>query len=267
MAYRVGSVPYLNSKPLVKPLEWKGEVEVRYAVPSRLPEMLDSGQVDAIMVSSIHALTTPGSRVAAGLSIGSQNEVVSVKLLSKVPPEQINSLALDASSMTSNALAQIVLAERYRNSVQGEPSPPDLKNMLDGHDACVLIGDNGMAADMSGLWVLDLGTEWRTLTDLPFVWALWVGRDRLNGQLVEHLQAAIDQSRANWEPVIQAAVAETGFSYDQCRHYLTQIMDYRLTEQHLAGLTEFGRLSVKHGIVESAALPEIVQARRVLSPL
>jgi chorismate dehydratase len=265
VGYRVGSVPYLNSKPLVKPLEWRGEVFVEYAVPSRLPQMLNAGPVDAIMVSSIYALTTPGSRVAAGISIGTQRDVVSVRLFSKVPPAEIQSVAWDASSMTSNALAKIVLAERYGAVVSGSSQPPVLSEMLARHDACVLIGDNGMAASDEGLWVLDLGHEWHALTGLPFVWALWVGRDRLTPELVGHLQRAVDESRGNWELVIQAAVEETGFSEDQCRHYLTEIMDYRLTEGHRAGLEEFGRLAVKHGAISDATMPEIVESEPALS--
>ena len=143
---------------------------------SLLPSMLDSGQADAIMVSSIHALVNPGSRVAACLSIGSQDEVLSVRLFSKVPIRQIKSLATDLSSMTSNALARIVLAEQYGVHPVSAPQPPSLDAMLRDHDACLMIGDNGMAAEANGLALLDLGREWRELTGLPFVWALWVGR-------------------------------------------------------------------------------------------
>jgi chorismate dehydratase len=167
--------------------------------------------------------------------------------------------------MTSNALAQIVLAERYGAKPSGEACPPNLDEMLKEHDACVLIGDNGMAANGRGLWTLDLGAEWRALTDLPFVWALWVGGERLSSELVGHLHSAVEQSRRDWEPVLNAAVAETGFSYEQCRHYLTEIMDYRLTEKHLAGLKEFGRLAFEHGLIEHVSMPEVVQSEPALS--
>jgi chorismate dehydratase len=209
-------------------------------------------------------LVNPGSRVAAGLSIGSQDEVLSVRLFSKVPIRQIKSLATDLSSMTSNALARIVLAERYGVHPVSAPQPPSLDAMLRDHDACLMIGDNGMAAEANGLTVLDLGHEWRTLTGLPFVWALWVGGDRLTSGLVSHLQDAMAQSRRNWDRVVVAAAEETGFSHERCRHYLTEIMDYRLTDGHLEGLGEFGRLAVSNGVIERFQMPEIVHPEPAL---
>ena len=59
MTYTVGSVPYLNAKPLVRMFEELGDdspVKVIYDVPSRLPKLLEEGTVQAIMVSSIEAL-------------------------------------------------------------------------------------------------------------------------------------------------------------------------------------------------------------------
>ena len=49
--FRVGCVPFVNARPLVAafdaPNDW---VEVVYDVPSKLPALLDSGEVDAILV-------------------------------------------------------------------------------------------------------------------------------------------------------------------------------------------------------------------------
>jgi chorismate dehydratase len=262
VTYNVGCVPYLNAKPLVKPLEWWGAaspVKVTYAVPSELPFLLSEGHAQAIMVSSIHALTSPGSRVAGGLSISTRGEVLSVRLFSKVPFDRIETLALDMSSMTSNALARILLAEQYGARPSSEPMLPGLEPMLRGHDACVLIGDNGMAADPCGAQVLDLGLAWETLTGLPFTWALWVGDEGLTQELSGHLARALEASRADWEQVIRDSIDETGFTESQCRHYLGDIMEYALTDAHLQGLAEFGRLATRHGIIEAFELPLVVQ--------
>ena len=183
MPFTVGSVPYVNAVPLVAQFESLGEaspVRVRYAVPSQLPAMLESGEADAILVSSIEALRKPGLRMASGVCIGSVGAVESVRLFSWVPFSEIGSLALDASSMTSNALAQIVLRETYgvAPSVCVRPSLPPEE--LDEADACVLIGDVGMASEGRGMHVLDLGLAWWELTGLPFVWAAWVGGEGLS---------------------------------------------------------------------------------------
>lgn len=145
MPYTLGSVPYLNAKPLVRWFEEvPGSVSVVYGVPSRLPGLLESGKVQAILVSSIEALRRPDLSIADDVAICSVQEVLSVRLFSKKPIAEIRRLALDASSMTSNALARIVLARRYGVEPECSSQPPDLDSMLRDHDAALLIGDNGM---------------------------------------------------------------------------------------------------------------------------
>ena len=192
-AFKVGSVPYVNAIPLVHGFEmWpdSSPVEVVYEVPSALPSMLDARHVDAILVSSIEALRKPGRTMAAGICIGSEGPVESVRLFSQVPFAEIRTLALDQSSMTSNALGMILLSDLYGAEPATEPAPPDLMGMLDAADACILIGDAGMTADASQLHVLDLGEAWTCLTGLPFVWAAWIGRTDLDPRLAFHLAMA-----------------------------------------------------------------------------
>ncbi len=263
MNYRIGCVPYLNAKPLVRLFEdKKGEtpVEVVYEVPSLLPELLASGDVHAIMVSSIEALRVPGKRVADGVSISTQKEVLSVRLFSKVPPRMIRSVAFDRSSMTSNALAQVILKERFDRAIEGEPMDPSLEAMLESHDACVMIGDNGMRATGHGLHVLDLGYEWRRLTRLPFVWAVWLGDEGLTPELSMWLYTAALYGLAKMDRVVKIASEETGFTPLQCENYLRRIMDYSFDEPHRQGLTEFGRFLYKMGIVRPTHFPAIVGA-------
>ncbi|MDR3691673.1 MAG: menaquinone biosynthesis protein [Fimbriimonas sp.] len=259
--YTVGSVPYLNAKPLVRLFEDLGDqspVKVIYEVPSLLPPLLESGEADAIMVSSIESLRAPGRRVALGVCIGTQQEVLSVRVFSKVPPTEIRSLALDRSSMTSNALAQIVLHENFGVVPSMEPLPPDLSTMLADHDACVLIGDNGMREEGEGLHILDLGAEWYRLTELPFVWATWMGVESLNSELAGWLWLAEKEGQRRMDAVVADAPAQTRLSFEMCDRYLRHIMHYPLYERELEGLREFGNLIVEHGILPEVYWPELV---------
>ena len=122
--YTVGSVSYTNARPLIHSLA--GKVRVELAVPSALPELLDSGEAQAVMVSSFDALRTPGRVFAEGCSISSLGDADSVRLFSKVPFGSIQSLALDQSSLTSNHLAQVLLKERYGVTPTVETARPDL---------------------------------------------------------------------------------------------------------------------------------------------
>jgi chorismate dehydratase len=268
MKFTVGSVPYLNAKPLVRAFEvWGDEspVDVVYNVPAKLPALLAQGAVQAIMVSSIEALRHPGARLAAGVCVGSQQEVMSVRVFSKVPPGQIKTLALDQSSMTSNGLAQIVLREAYGASPVAEPLPPNLGDMLSDHDACVLIGDNGMRERGEGLHILDLGLEWYKLKNLPFVWAAWLGNESLTPELVRHLAEAERWGQANIDRIIAEAPAPTGIPLELCDVYFRRVMHYPMHEKELEGLHEFGRSLKRHGFLTDLHFPTIVPADR--SPL
>lgn len=259
----VGCVPYLNAKPLVWSFKQAGErspVKVLFDVPSALPKMLDRGEAAAILVSSIESLRMPGARIADGVSISSYSDVMSVRLFSKVEPKEIKRLALDRSSMTSNALAQIILAENYGVKPECQPMPPDLAVMLQDHDAGILIGDNGMRQSAGDYHVLDLGAEWRALTGLPFVWAVWLGREGMTSELSGYLFEAMQEGLIHIKEVVPEAADETGFPLEIAEHYLTNVMDFELGEDHLSGLDAYRQLLLKHGLLETAVLPEVVSA-------
>lgn len=263
--WTVGSVPFLNARPLVRCLEaGDSPVAVRYAPPSRLPALLESGAADAILVSSLYALSRPGRSVVEGTGIASRREVLSVRLFSRVPFERIERLALDPSSMTSNALARIVLAELYGARPEARIGPVSrLDALLEDADAAILIGDAGMSAEAGGLRVLDLGEAWHELTGLPFVWALWVGGPSLDPALA----AVLDEARAEGVAGLDAIVSETtDFPPDLTARYLREVMEYEMAPEHWRALSEFGRLALRHGAISECFEPRRVRASRERDP-
>jgi chorismate dehydratase len=256
--FTVGSVPYTNARPLVHSLE--DDVQVDFAVPSALPALLESDQTQAIMVSSYDALSIPGRCFAEGCSISSLGAAQSVRLFSKVAVPQIQSLALDSSSLTSNSLARIVLAEKFGVRPSAAPCAPDLGAMLSGHDACLLIGDKGMTAHGEGLHVLDLGSAWAEMTGLPFVWALWVGKGAIAPELVQALNEARAWGQSHLEEVAQEAQARNGWPMPLVRQYLSETMNYDLGERHLEGLALFRKLLMQHGLMDEIPFPSTARA-------
>ena len=251
MAWRVGSVPYVNAAPLVWGLAARG-VEVVYDIPSCLPALLEVGDVQAILVSSVYALVNPGLRMVSGVGIASDGPVTSVKVFSRVPLSAVQSLALDASSMSSNRLALEVLRS-YGSAPATASLPPDLGLMLSECDACVLIGDIGMSSHLPGVREYDLGDEWKEMTGLPFLWAGWVGSEALSPELADVLTGAglaagcgaglsDDPSTSETrEKVIAAAAASSGLPESTVRPYLTSTMTYPLTASVKAGFEEYAR--------------------------
>ena len=80
---RIGSVPYLNGKPLV---DWfhsdaaEGDAEIVYAVPSQLAAMLRSGEIDVANCSIFEGLQQPGLALVRNISISADGAVKSVRL-------------------------------------------------------------------------------------------------------------------------------------------------------------------------------------------
>ncbi len=290
MKYTVGSVPYVNAAPLISYFDFLGDrspVRVQTAVPSELPALLESGECDAIMVSSVDALRHPDRRLVRGIGVGSFGPVESVRLFSKVPFADISSLVLDQSSMTSNRLAQVLVHDIHGVRPRTLTMPPDLREMLAEHDACILIGDKGFEADGTGLHVMDLGEAWTRLTGLPFLWAAWIGGERVTPPLAELLDTArfwsacgrgfdarmdnfgrrkaeeyrsLLESSGGRPYTIEFAVRTSGWTLDQARHYLleTMVYDDLPSTPLIKGLLEFQRRLLANGFDDCAYLPELV---------
>ena len=246
MTIRIGTVPYLNEKPLTR---WFSHteagkasgIEVVSAVPSLLARMLADGEIAAALVSSFEYYRTPGYAIAPGVSISGQGDIESVRAFAKVPWRKIESLALDTSSLTSVALLKILLAEQLDAYPAFLHAAPDLDAMLAQADACLLIGDKGMLASGDGLNVLDLGRAWRRLTGLPFVYAIWLGRpENITPQLVDALATAKAWGLTQIDAIAAEEAERIGTTARQCRHYLTEVMDYDLGEEHQEALALFG---------------------------
>lgn len=259
MRFTVGSVPYANAKPLIEGLKSNADVKVVFDEPSQLPAMLAAGTADAVLVSSIDAIRSSGKRIVEGCSISSFGAAKSVRLFSKVHPTQITTLALDESSMTSNALAQVVLRERYGVQPKCSLQPPHLQLMLESADAAILIGDRGMTAAAEELRVLDLGEEWFALTHLPFVWALWVGGEGLSSELASALLQSKLWGSERLDEISKQVSVECGWPLIAANDYLCSTMDYNLTDRHLEGLWKFGELLVSNGLIEQCHRPELVR--------
>lgn len=252
MTYRVGTVAYLNAKPLTWAIE-KGLIDglaAVPAVPSELGRQLLGGQLDAAIVSSIVAIEHPELALlpAAGC-ISADGPVQSVLLFSRVHFTQIRSVALDTSSLTSVALTKLLLERKYGCRPSYRPMAPDLNAMLSACDAALLIGDPSLAQYFQGTQhppaydVLDLGRAWQAWTGLPFVFAAWVAPRRLaEGDLPRLLGEARSRSRAAIGEIAAAEAARLKLPADVCEHYLREVIRYEFGDREWAGFLEFQRL-------------------------
>jgi len=264
---RIGSVPYLNAKPLVWGLDREPDVELMYDVPSRLARMLERREIAGGMVSSVACFVNPSLQIVPGMSISCVGAAESVKLFHKGNLGAIRRVALDTSSLTSVLLARIVLRERYEVLPEFVDMPPCLEDMLARCDAAVTIGDTTMCAP-SGRWAaLDLGEAWHAMTGLPFVFAVWaVNPELATPELVDVLATSKALGLRSLHEISDAEARRLGLPVEVVFRYLSEIMDYDLTDRHMEGLQLFREKARRCGFVAGAHELELYQptASRIL---
>lgn len=236
---RIGSVPYLNARPLIEGLGGR----VTLDVPARLAERFAAGELDVALVPTFEAVERDCATVADDIAIACRGEVFSVFLAHREPLAEITSVALDPASHTSSHLLQVLLAEFHGLE-------PDYAERPESDEqARLLIGDAALAFRRAhgGDWsFLDLGAEWMRCTGLPFVFACWVFRDGV-ADAPEIAAALREVKRAGLaaRPRIAATEADPAFAL----RYLTDFIRFDLGEEEKRAVALFAALLRKHGLV------------------
>ena len=247
---RIGSVPYLNAKPLVCGLDREPEIKLMYDVPSKLAGMLKDGQIAAGMVSSVACFMNPDLQIVPGISISCVGRAESVKLFYNKDIRSIRKVALDAGSLTSVLLAKIILEERYQVRPEFISMPPSLPAMLEDCDAAAIIGDTTMCAPSDRWPALDLGEEWHALTGLPLVFAVWAVNPKMaSSKLVDVLTRAKAQGLGSLDEISRVEARRLGLPAQTCFRYLSEIMNYDLGDRHMEGLGLFRDKARRHELV------------------
>lgn len=248
---RIGAVSYLNTKPLVEGLaEHAVGHELVFDLPSRLADGLASGKLDVALIPSIEFFQNPEYRIISDACIGCRGEVWSVKLLSRVPLEQIRTLALDEGSRTSAALARILLQERLALKPKLVPFPIDLPIEQVEADAVVVIGDRAMHP-LPGNWLVqwDLGDQWCRHYELSFVFAMWVARPGIDTEELEvQLAHARDRGLENVRAIAAREAPKHGLTTQQCLDYFQRNLYFYLGPRERSGLKLYYEHAVRMGL-------------------
>jgi chorismate dehydratase len=260
---RISAISFLNTAPLMWDFEHgsAGEnFDISYTVPSACAADLAKGNADIGIIPAAAYTTVPNLVILPGVAIASLRAVRSILLVSKVPVEQIQAVALDTSSLTSVALVRVLFAKLWGGKRNFSPMAPDLDPMLKQNDAALLIGDSALRVDRSKYLTYDLAEEWFRFTGKPFVFAFWaIRRDAIKNKTSNlDLATVFQQSRDHglaWENLNQIAgewSPRVGLSEADVRAYLTDNIHYYLDPAHIEGLQLFYRFAQECGALPTA---------------
>ncbi|WP_406700709.1 menaquinone biosynthesis protein [Singulisphaera sp. Ch08] len=258
---RVGVVSYLNAKPLYYRLdEASPMVQVELDLPSRLADRLRQGELDIALIPAVEYFRGVGAglgyEVLPGFAIAARGPVRSVKLFSRVPFGQIERLALDAGSRTSQVLTRVWLDSAHGvRPDRLEILPMGMSALESTADAVLVIGDRAMTVpDAPFHAVVDLAEAWNAMTGLPFVFALWVARPGVDlGDLPEILARCRTEGLTHASELASEHGPRLGLDFATCYDYLTRVLSYELGESELAGLRRFAQMAAQLGLIPRGA--------------
>jgi chorismate dehydratase len=252
MTVRLGAVSYLNARPLVYGLDAHSQFQIRYDVPAECARLLHAYETDLGLIPSIEYLRGPQPyEIVPGPAVASRGPVASVAIFTRREPRDIRTIAMDTSSRTSVALANIVLKKQYGVTPEAVPMAPDLDGMLERADAALIIGDLALFIDDAAAAVqrIDLGEAWTSVTGLPFVYAVWTGWPRaLTRDDISALQRARDAGVEQSVAVAAEYYPDDTARQAVARRYLRDNIHYDLGAAEIEGLKTFYRYADELGL-------------------
>ena len=283
---RVAAIGFLNPAPLMWDFEHpplSAPLALRYQIdrmsPSECAARLASGAADIGLIPIAALATTPGLRILPGCTIASKGRVRSLLLVRRAsqPLAALRTVAADTASRTTLAYTRILFHKWGNPAVPFLPMAAELDAMLQRADAAILIGDPALFAleeranrfERTGEHLVyhDLAEEWRTLTGLPFVSAVWAAAPKneahpsfFDESVAQDFIQSRDHGLQNMDALVIEWSTRVPIPEETIRSYLTANIHYVLDEECIEGMRGFFRIAAELGVLPeyTVAVPELV---------
>ena len=191
--YKIAAVSYINTIPMLEGIKLSGlasEIDLTLATPAECAKLFHDGQVDIALlpVGALPELNV--AHIITDYCIGCVGAVRTVVLFSNVALDSIKTVQLDADSRTSNLLVQVLANEFFKKKWNFIP-PKEISETHQSADALLAIGDKVFEFEDRFKYVIDLGQSWQAHTSLPFVFAVWVSKEKLPNQFEQKMNDAL----------------------------------------------------------------------------
>ena len=248
-------LPYANALPLVHYLRQVcPQAELLSCTPRRSLEALLAEQVDAALVPVVDVFTCPDLEIIPDIGICADGQVTSVLLQCSRPLAEVGTIELDPDSRSSNILMQVLVQRHFRLSDR-------IKYTSDrsGGGARVCIGDRALCAEPAHE-TYDLAAQWKAMTGLPFVFAVWVfGRSCTDRRRICRILLRAKEIGCRSRPALAKLCSKRlGLPLERCLDYLTDCLHYDLGPRELEGMNLFRELAA--GLLERPAAGHPIEA-------
>ncbi|HWT67356.1 MAG TPA: menaquinone biosynthesis protein [Terracidiphilus sp.] len=273
---RIAAISFLNPAPLMWDFEHEPQAsqlaeryELKWMLPSQCADELASGAADIGLVPIAALATNPHLRILPGCVIGSKGPIRSLLLVRRAAQSlnTLRSVAADTASRTTVTYARLLMHKWGNPAVQFVPMAADLDAMLAQADAAVVIGDPALLAPEQReehflrtgerLVFHDLAEEWRALTGLPWVSAVWgvVPNVALDETVAADFIRSRDHGLQNIDALVEEWAAKLPLKPETIRAYLTENIHYVLDNDCMEGMRGFFSMAAEVGALPSYELP------------
>ncbi|MEI6122847.1 MAG: menaquinone biosynthesis protein [Bacteroidota bacterium] len=238
---RITAVSYANTYPFVYGIEQSGilkNYELCLRPPAACALSFVRGECDVALVPVGALSQLSDYTIVTDLCIGAVNDVKSVLLVSNKSISEIKSIGLDDESETSVRLAKVLAKHFWHISpIWQKIQVKDFARHND-LDAFVVIGDKAFEISNRFAYKIDLASEWKQHTKLPFVFAVWVCRNHVSNDLILDFSQALHFGTNNLNAVSDF-YAQNSANILDLKAYLTNNIDYNLDDTKHISLKKF----------------------------
>lgn len=273
----IAAVSYLNTAPLIQGLDALQNTTLIRAVPSKIANMVQSGEADIGLASIIDFAVSqsspqPLTLIPAGM-IGCDGPTLTVRLFSSVPIDQIQTVHADTDSHTSVALCKLILKELHNvtpNFIDydtREHFPPNSSGDSSEPQTLLMIGDKVVTASPPAVRYphqIDLGQAWNQLTNLPFVYATWMCKssdlnstqtkaDIISTSHILERTMLKNQTRIDW--LVATHAKRTGWPTDLAQDYIGNLLRFKVDSRAKQAVEKFLIMLAEHNLIPEPVTP------------
>lgn len=231
--------------------------------PAKLNSLMENNELEISPVSSVAYGRNMGKwLILPDLSISCFSKVKSVLLVSRYPLDQLTGkkILFNSESETAVALLKLLFIWMGICPVYSTNRFSKTDDIDKGISAFLIIGDSALTGKWDSIfkYVYDLGEKWNNMTNLPFVFALWVVQKEFaekNPEIVTKYIYLFKKSKkiglSNLDKISKKISKKLSVNFEEGKTYYNKL-NYDLDEIHLKGLEKFYESLFREKIIKNS---------------